>query len=882
MPASALAFLLVAGLGAIDLAAQNPNKKPPPVEEEDRNAGKPKRRIDVEDEDPTPPKSKVPIPVDDDKPTKPVPPPVTIDLAAAAKQAKHPALRTLYHEISVPHDAVTFKSLGAQAGRVEYVEPLKEYYAGANPQFKGTLALKALNREDWKPLAKKTEAPQNSAQLIEPYEFLALAAIRKLEDGKYDQLTETDKKYLSRTQILEASESVLLAVLRFHETARESNKRVDGDWDSVIARVRAKLLDVHQEQLAQIAATNNWEATFVLARRSSESYSRPEDREKLARSLVELALKPLESANPSDAELREGQRRFALIEDVLPGSAVAGPLGATLRQRAENLFERAKKLQEQHQEKQALELIALADAIWPRLAGLHDMHLKLSNTYPILRVGVAELPTSFLPGLAASDSEKQAVELLFESLVQSVRDGSGGHAYAPVLAAAPPILVPLGRQFQIARSSNWSNDKPVNAKDIAHTVELLKDPKWPGYLPESADFYGEVQQVGGDPARIRVELKRGLFDPLSLMTFKVLPRDVTPNNIARFNAKPIGSGPYKLGEPIVGEDGRKAIVFVANPSYSSRAGKSQLPRIREIHFLQTDDPVKEFDKGDDKRTIDLYLGVNAEQAKSLRSVSSLTVSEPMVNRRIYFLAVNHQRPALKNDSLRQALTYAVNREKILDDCFRGDLGKKVHRALNGPYPAGSWACDPNLGSLDRLDKAKHFADQAGAEGYKDLKLGLLYPKNDAPAAKAMAMVRDAMKEIGVEIDLQPLDLASLREAVEKTQNFDLAYYRYDYSSEVYWLKPLFEPGGKYNYMNIPADSLLDHLFGEALSHRQFSEVQTSTRSIHGLFQTQMPFIPLWQLDAQAAYHKSLKPGPMDPLLLFPGIEEWRMERAEKR
>jgi ABC-type transport system substrate-binding protein len=303
-----------------------------------------------------------------------------------------------------------------------------------------------------------------------------------------------------------------------------------------------------------------------------------------------------------------------------------------------------------------------------------------------------------------------------------------------------------------------------------------------------------------------------------------------------------------------------------------------LPRIREIHLVQSGDPVKDFSKGDDKRAIDLFLGLTADQAKALRGAGALTVSEPMPNRRIYFLAVNHQRPALKNENLRRALAHAVNREKILDDCFRGDLGKKVHHALNGPYPAESWACDPNIGSFDRADKAKDFADQAAQAGYKDVPLTLAYPKNDAQAARAMALVRDEIKDIGIQIELQPLEPAALRDTVEKTQIYDLAYYHYDYPSDLYWLKPLFEQGGKLNYMNLPTDSELERQFGMELSHRQFSEMQGPARSIHGIFEAQMPFVPLWQLDNLAAYHNSLKPGTIDPLLLFPGVEEWRMEK----
>jgi ABC-type transport system substrate-binding protein len=177
--------------------------------------------------------------------------------------------------------------------------------------------------------------------------------------------------------------------------------------------------------------------------------------------------------------------------------------------------------------------------------------------------------------------------------------------------------------------------------------------------------------------------------------------------------------------------------------------------------------------------------------------------------------------------------------------------------------------------MDRPDKAKNFADDAAKDGYRDVKLTLLYPKSDPQAEKAMNLVRDQVKEAGILLDLQPMDTAALRDAVEKTQNYDLAYYHYDFTSEAYSLKPLFEQG---NYLNYPPEAQLQAKFIEMLSHRDFSEIERPAHHIHGIFQTKVPFIPLWQLDTVVVYSNNLKPGPIDPLLLFPGVEEWRLEK----
>src|SRR5207248_1825189 len=160
------------------------------------------------------------------------------DLAAAAKQTKHPVLHALYRDLSYPHDVATYRSISAiRPPRVEFIEPLRNYYGGA-PDFRGSLAIQPLNREDWKKLAK-SEITKNSVDKIEPYESLALTALRRLEEAQYGKLDESDRKYLSKTQLLQAEETVLSAVLRFHDAARESNVREGDGWDTVATSLKA-------------------------------------------------------------------------------------------------------------------------------------------------------------------------------------------------------------------------------------------------------------------------------------------------------------------------------------------------------------------------------------------------------------------------------------------------------------------------------------------------------------------------------------------------------------------------------------------------------------------------------------------------------------------
>src|SRR5262249_2823368 len=137
-----------------------------------------------------------------------------------------------------------------------------------------------------------------------------------------------------------------------------------------------------------------------------------------------------------------------------------------------------------------------------------------------------------------------------------------------------------------------------------------------------------------------------------------------------------------------------------------------------VRFFLTADPVKELAE---PRQLDLALDLTADEAAALeqkkdRLVVGLPTAETP-NRRVWFLAVNHRVSVLANAHVRRALAHAINREKLLDDCFRGALQRRVHKAINGPYPAGSWACNPApaLRKEDKNSLDPHDPDLAASQ-----------------------------------------------------------------------------------------------------------------------------------------------------------------------
>jgi ABC-type transport system substrate-binding protein len=849
---SLLLSLLAVGSGGTFGSAQS-RQKPPPLEEEDPNP-RPLRKL----------------PPDPDAPEPPSQPPGLREasgpneLAGEAERTTFPELQQLYRDLAYPHDEVTLKG----DAKPKKVVPLSRYLG---PESKSDIpvALKIYDQE-WKPGFSHVVA-RKEIEAIRHYEQLALDRTEEMRTGS-----------LPRAERLQAADKVLAAVLRFHLPAPDRRVREGIGWKELGNRLRQQLLAVRQELLAMRVAQHDWERALALAHRLGKIYGDAKVQEEIAREVAKLVEVPLKEQKHGEVH-----KRLALLEQ-LPGSAPAAePIRTRLRQQADTLFREA-EANAKKDPGRAGQLMNRAEMLWPRLPGLRDLRWQLGKDHPTLGVGVRELPEFFAPGAAVTDSERWAVELLFESLLKPHDRPGVGQVYEPGLAVTWPRVTPRGRLFQLDRDAYWSSGDRVIEADVRQTLELLASKEWPGYAPEVADFL-EAPTSGPDLSQVNVTLRQGLLDPESLMTFKVLPASAhlespDPVNRQKFAHNPVGSGPFQLPDEKRRQAERQAgaVVFVANSAYR-RARKPDMPHIQEIRFFQPLYPVADFKDGRLHLLLDLSPA-QVEELKNEKNGLTRTVEvRALRNRRIHFLAVNHRLGALRNEKLRKLLAHSINRTAILDDLFKGEL-RTACRPLNGPYPPGSWACSPTLPP----DPYKpQWVKEARADFEKSnshATLTLKYPSGDPLVEEACRKIQDQVQQVaGITLELEARAPRQLYDDVEVRHDYQLAYYHHDFPSEMYRVWPLFNPSPEArergrNFLGYHNDGNLEGLLQETMVHRDFAEVQPRTQLIHKRLYETMPLIPLWQWDTLIAVHQDLQTTHLDPLLVFSDVEKWRLKK----
>ncbi|HSQ57440.1 MAG TPA: ABC transporter substrate-binding protein, partial [Gemmata sp.] len=811
------------------------------------------------------------------------PPDVILDeLTRGRDEARSPALKAVFARHAVPFDRIHF---GDSVLRVDPV-PLRKNEWPTDPMSAFVVKI----QDDFGKWREDRRLTVGNVRGVDPFETIVQTQADALLKEKADGIT------VIAADNVAAAEKLLAAGLRFHDYARAQKGRRGKTWDDVRNPLVAKLRDVRLEMLQGAIAANDPLRIRDVSMMLMSAYPNDADvAREVAAARVKEAHRLLASANHID-HLR-AKELIDEFENRFPGAAADSvkTIRQQLRELATKAFVRAKDKKAAGDLATARDELARASALDPNVEGIRDMQRELRFGYPILYVGVRQFPATtrgepqnLSPATARTDSERQAVELLFEGLLEEVPNEDGSVRYRPGAAQDLPVALQGAREFRLrAYGKDPSSRAGFESHDVVGTVKLFGDRQdtWQAYpYPWLAGL-----PTPKDETAIRVPFALGHPDPRALLTFKLLPaRYLIDNGLkmddAAFAEKPFGTGPFRLlSTSPPGSDGPREMVFVDNANYGRWKDRIGLPHLREVRFIEVTrldpitkapqtilDPVEAFRSGrlhilTDIPTSDIekFSGPGSGLAGRAQVVTAA------INRRVHILAVNLTRPHLQSKALRQMISMAIDREKILDDVFRA--GTKFHHAMTGPYPPNSWPAGKGEPLFQRdaaVNKLKAYLADAGAK----LDIELAYPIDDPRAEEACRKIKAAVEDVSKDVpgerklvvNLVQLPMQELLQRIQEEHNrFDLAYVPFDYPDDWYpyalgaALDSQAAGRGGRNWFhfqspetNPDADDL--RLGPLLLGLREYCDVSgaLTAKAIEAgrLFNDCLPFIPLWQLD----------------------------------
>ena len=189
----------------------------------------------------------------------------------------------------------------------------------------------------------------------------------------------------------------------------------------------------------------------------------------------------------------------------------------------------------------------------------------------VYREGIVGVPASINPLTARTQADRDIVALVFSGLVRRGPNGS----VLPDLASNWTIGDKgSSYTFTLRPDAVWQDAEPVTSADVVFTVQTLQDPTYTG---PAAGSWREVTVTAIDERTVRFDLDTPLGGFLQAATQPLLPvhllESVPPASLSDdpFNARPVGSGPYRL----VRWDGVEAVLEpAAAPSAATGASPS--------------------------------------------------------------------------------------------------------------------------------------------------------------------------------------------------------------------------------------------------------------------------------------------------------------------
>ena len=430
--------------------------------------------------------------------------------------------------------------------------------------------------------------------------------------------------------------------------------------------------------------------------------------------------------------------------------------------------------------------------------------------------------------------------------------------------------------FHLRKGVNWQDGVPFTSADVVFTYNTIRDPK---VATPYSETYGPVEKVEAvDDLTVKVTYKEKFAPALEAWGMGIIPKHLLEGkdiNKDDFNRKPVGTGPYKMSEWVTGS----RIVLTAFDGYFE--GR---PKIDKFVARILPDQSTEFLELK-TRGID-YMGLNPLQYSRQSDGREIT---GYFNKLRYpsfsydYIGYNLSMPLFKDRRIRQALSYGINRDSIIEGVLLG-LGTPC----TGPYPPESWAYNHDVkGYPYDPEKAKALLASAGwttmnADGIlmkngRPFTFTILVNQANDNRKKACEIIQQDLRKIGVDMKIMSLEWqALLHEFIDK-RRFEAIIMGWALSRDPdgydIWHSSKTKEG-EFNfigYNNPEVDQLL-------IEGRETFDMQKRTEvyhRLHTILSEDAPYTFLYVPDALPILHKRFKNVKKEPIGIWYNFQtEW--------
>lgn len=394
--------------------------------------------------------------------------------------------------------------------------------------------------------------------------------------------------------------------------------------------------------------------------------------------------------------------------------------------------------------------------------------------------------------------------------------------------------------FNLQENVKFHNGQTFTSADAKYTIEALFQAN--GY--KGASFYDTVDGQKQphitsietpDPKTLVIKVRRPSLVNQLLSNLVAIP--IIPNKtIEQQKTAPIGSGAFKF---VKFDQLNNIVDLEAFPEYwegAPKISKIVVKTVTDANALQA-----ELQSG----RVDIVpnpTNFSADTFNSIAQNPNLQVVQTNGSN-VRYIGFNVQNESLKNIKLRQAIAYAIDRDKIIKELLSGQA-KVAHSIL----PEDSWAFSAGTKYTFDTTKAKQLVQESG---YKGEKINFKVSAGNTAVSQYAQVIQSTLKEVGINVEIETLENNTLLEQLKQGQ-FQMTTSQWvGGNQDPIFLRDLFEtnespdkkPGGRNRsrYSNAEFDKIVNEAFN-TVDKTKAKELYVKAQEI---ISNELPYITLW-------------------------------------
>lgn len=394
--------------------------------------------------------------------------------------------------------------------------------------------------------------------------------------------------------------------------------------------------------------------------------------------------------------------------------------------------------------------------------------------------GMVGMPRFVNPALAITRADQDTVALLYSGLMKIDPEGNLVNNIAESVTISEDGLT---YNIKVRKDQSFHDGTPLTAKDVAFTMELVKNPELRSPLRGN---WNDVAIEQLNEYELNIVLKEPYSPFIENFTLGIMPSHIWSSlpveqiPFSKWNTEPIGSGPFSV-------DSIKRNSSGLITGYDLKPTEEIKLDGVELKYFQNEEELVEAFKS---KEINASAFLPASEISNLDKDDIQIISEPVP--KIFGVFFNQNRsPALRDKNAREALNIAIDRDKIVNEVL-GGYGVPTKEAVliqqNSIESNDTNLTNSSTSSLsiahDLLVKSGWTQNTAGfwekeIDKSKETLSVTIKTSNSALFDKTATLIAEDWRKLGVEVQVEQYEQSGLVESVIRTRDFQALLFGLD-------------------------------------------------------------------------------------------------------